>query len=740
MLTSIKLKNAASYRDEQALGPLKVLNFIYGENGCGKSTIAKFLDYKMNCTEVSSRFSECSFEAGWKEGETRKLFVYDADFVRKTISQSTLDGVFVLGEDAPELEAELNRHTLEIENKKSIIGCHGKNKNDLTDDIKKAESKFKEHCWQVGKKYSETFEPAYRGTRNSQAKFMEYCLRALEATREIKPLEELKEAVSLYFSPNGKPVKLPVPPLLSWAEFTALTPSPLLGTSIKGREETTVAELIMRLGNSDWVDQGRAFFDDEICPFCQQKTPHGFKTDLENYFDATYQKNRDCISAYATEYRAQMEQLTKIIASYAEYASPLLNYEKIEFHLKTIEVIIRKNNSELAKKEKELSETVQLEQIEERLDAIRQFIDNARGLIFEFNTKIEKFDEGMESLVEDVWSFLGNEIAPQYTIFKNIRDGKTRGINNISEQVARLTEEITAHKKAVSDIGDKLKNAAKPAEDINNTLRSFGFENFSLKKEGDQARYSIVRNDGKKANETLSEGEKTFIAFLYFYQIVRGVSKEQNIAEDKIVIFDDPVSSLDSKVLYVVSTLIKSLAALKDRYKIKQIFMLTHNVYFFKEVTNLQKEYQALSQYWIIRKKGGNSYLERHDKNPVRTSYQMLWEEVIQAKDNPEMDVRNTLRRIIENYFELFGNISNKWLLAEKFHGDDKLICHSLLQWTNDGSHCVFDDIFVAPSVEGRNNYLRVFKDVFYQNGHGEHYRMMMHEENNDEEAVGATA
>ncbi|NJB66689.1 wobble nucleotide-excising tRNase [Desulfobaculum xiamenense] len=728
MLTSIKLKNTASYKGEQTLEPLKELNFIYGENGCGKSTIAKFLNCKMNCAESSERFSDCSFETGWKENEQRKLFVYDADFVRRTISQSSLEGVFVMGEDAPELEAELKRHEAEIARKKELIQKHDNTLERLKSDIEKAKTELAEQCWQVGKKHSDTFDPAYTGFKKSRAKFRDKCIESHKKGMPAKSLEEIEQSASLYFNPEGKPEKLILPPQFAWADLTGLEPSHLLGESIKGKEETTVAELIEKLGNNDWVDQGRAFFDGKKCPFCQQDAPVDFKMNLEHYFDATYQDKKDSLAEYIAKYNTQAEQLVERINEYKTYSSKCLRYENVKNYLDALEAVLKKNKLELSRKQKELSERVEIDSIDDLLKKIEGVISESRQSVIDYNKKIEEFDRGKIELTNDIWTFLGDEISPQYQAYKKSIDGSNSGIDNINKQRATLHGELREHRAKVAEIGASLKNAAKPVDDINKVLCSFGFTNFSLKKEDDQAHYSIIREDGQKANETLSEGEKTFIAFLYFYQKVKGISESQSTVEDKIVIFDDPVSSLDSKVLYVVSTLIKSLAKERKEYKIHQLFILTHNVYFFKEVTNQQDAETARSLFWIIRKIGGCSQLERHEKNPVRTSYQMLWEEVIQAKDNPTMDVRNTLRRIIENYFELFGNIK-KWKLAEKFDGDDKVICHSLLQWTNDGSHCVFDDLFVTPSVEVRDNYLRVFREIFIKNEHGEHYRMMMHED-----------
>ena len=51
-----------------------------------------------------------------------------------------------------------------------------------------------------------------------------------------------------------------------------------------------IASLIETLGNSDWVQQGRQYFDqlEDQFPFCQQKTNAAFKQSLEVYFDVTY--------------------------------------------------------------------------------------------------------------------------------------------------------------------------------------------------------------------------------------------------------------------------------------------------------------------------------------------------------------------------------------------------------------------------------------------------------------------
>lgn len=88
--------------------------------------------------------------------------------------------------------------------------------------------------------------------------------------------------------------------------------------------------------------------------------------------------------------------------------------------------------------------------------------------------------------------------------------------------------------------------------------------------------------DGTLATNTLSEGEETFISFLYFLQFTKGSVDVSKISNRKVLVLDDPICSLDSTILYIVSSLVKNL--IKDIRKgtsdVEQIFILTHNVFF----------------------------------------------------------------------------------------------------------------------------------------------------------------
>jgi wobble nucleotide-excising tRNase len=77
---------------------------------------------------------------------------------------------------------------------------------------------------------------------------------------------------------------------------------------------------------------------------------------------------------------------------------------------------------------------------------------------------------------------------------------------------------------------------------------------------------------------------------MYFYQLVKGSMRNDGTNIGKIVVIDDPVSSMDSTALFIVSSLIREMVDITlnnydleygsnaiQGFYIKQMFVLTHN-------------------------------------------------------------------------------------------------------------------------------------------------------------------
>jgi wobble nucleotide-excising tRNase len=98
----------------------------------------------------------------------------------------------------------------------------------------------------------------------------------------------------------------------------------------------------------------------------------------------------------------------------------------------------------------------------------------------------------------------------------------------------------------------------------------------------------------------------------------------------------------------------------------------------------------------------------------------------LRSKKRNNTTIRNTLRRILENYFTLLGGI-NLDTLYTNFKGEKKIICKALCSWIHDGSHNVFnDDHYVVLDDTSVERYIGVFKQIFKYSGQIAHYNMMM--------------
>ena len=74
MIKAIKLKNCSPYQQAE-VSSCKKINFIFGANGSGKSTISSFLS-----GSTDSRFSQSSIE--WDGALKETIYVYSRGFRR----------------------------------------------------------------------------------------------------------------------------------------------------------------------------------------------------------------------------------------------------------------------------------------------------------------------------------------------------------------------------------------------------------------------------------------------------------------------------------------------------------------------------------------------------------------------------------------------------------------------------------------------------------------------------------
>lgn len=729
MIKLVKIKNVATFDNEGVqLNNLKKVNFIYGENGSGKTTISNFIH-----DNLDSKFSSCSLT--WQNSMPLKVLVYNKDFRERNFGKGKLNGVFTLGEATAVQIKVIEQKNEELK----AIKANGSQKRETLEKQKaekeKLENEFKEATWKkVYKQNERAFKEAFTGSLQKES-FKNKLLQKFESnTSQLQTFEILKVKAETIF--GKKPQKIDPISQISFDRALEIEANDIWKKIIVGKADVDIAKLIQKLNINDWVNQGRNYIQDDTCPFCQHKTiTDDFKNQIENYFDETYLTEINTLKELKQEYNTLTQniinQLNEIETTQKTFANTKLDLDKFSSYLKTLISQDTTNNEYLNNKVKEPSRSIELVSIKEQFDLITELINQANAEIKKHNDIVTNYATERNNLIQDIWRFLIEDYKTEITTFNNIKDGLEKGIASIEKQ---RKEKLAEYKKLDAEIKNLTKNVTSiqpTVDEINRLLKSYGFLNFEIVPAKEEGFYQIQREDGSIAETTLSEGEITFITFLYYLKLTKGGLSKDEVNSERILVIDDPISSLDSNVLFVVSTLIKDIIQniKSDNGNIKQLILLTHNVYFHKEVSFIDGRTKTCNKtsFWILRKNDKVTGLQSFEmENPIQSSYGLLWQELKSDETKSNLTIQNIMRRIIENYFKLLGKYGDDKLIQKFKSKEEQETCRSLISWINDGSHSINDDLYIELQDRTIEIYKKVFKDIFILTNHEGHYNMMM--------------
>lgn len=664
MIERIEIATCASYGNtSEVMNDLSTFNFVYGPNGSGKTTISRVI-------ADEGQFPTCGVR--WAGATKLQTLVYNRDFVQANFNQPTgLKGIFTLGEKNIEVLQKISEVKQQIDDMQADIdglnntlegvdGPGGKRA-----ELGNVEADFKEACWNLKKKHDAKLQGALVGCRGDAQKFKERILSEAAAnTAEVRAQAELEQRAKTVYGTTPTPYAT-IPALVDTA-FLELEVNPILKKRVLGKTDVDIAGMIQKLGNSDWVKQGVPYFEinNNKCPFCQQMAPAQLGASLAKYFDDAFETDSVAIVGLKSDFQLEGEHLQHALQEAINSASQFLDIDKLKTEKSLFDAKFQTNLQRIENKRKEPSQLVELESMASVTTAAKKLISDANEKITAHNLMVGNLSIEKQTLTQQIWKFLVDvEVRVSLADYKKKKAGIEAAISSLEGKIATARKEMAAKTDELRQLEKGATSIQPTVNAINRLLTSFGFRSFSLATTADGKYYSIRRPDGTDAKNTLSEGEYSFISFLYFFHLLKGSDSSSGITTNRVVVFDDPVSSLDSDILFVVGGLIKSLCQ-EVRNKtgtVKQVFVLTHNVYFHKEVTfNPKRTSGVLNEetFWTVSKFHDVSHLKRHGENPIKTSYELLWAEV-RSPLSSSQTLQNTLRRILESYFRILGNIDS---------------------------------------------------------------------------------
>ena len=294
-----------------------------------------------------------------------------------------------------------------MENLEGVDGKIGKRK-----ELMKYEDDIVDYCWnKIKKPYDGVFQSAFEGMKKSKSKFTETLLRKFtsKALPHRGKDELIKEAETVFKDNVSTHDMYKVPDVDSLMRNLQ---SDLYAQIIVGGKDIDVAELISKLGNSDWVRQGQKILPQSNgrCPFCQQELPVGFAEKLTQYFDETFIANIEKLEKDGEECKRLLSDLAAYIEKVLESPDEgFLDLDAFRIAKQGLDAKISLIMKSIDEKIKEPSRSIAMPTVEVELRTICSIIGVANDKVARHNSLVSNLAESKRKLIEDIWTFLIEE-------------------------------------------------------------------------------------------------------------------------------------------------------------------------------------------------------------------------------------------------------------------------------------------------------------------------------------------
>ncbi|QXE09782.1 MULTISPECIES: AAA family ATPase [Pseudomonas] len=716
MITELNIDGVTSYKSKSTFSPINKTSLIYGLNGAGKSTISEFL-YNQNAPQ----FVKCSL----KTSQACEILVYNQSFLNDYFyEEDNLKGIFTLSKENKDALQQIEAETKELEKhlatQQEIANSAIETAKKLEEEKAKASSKV----WEI------------KTTFSGGDRVLEFCLESLKRTELLfqhivsfpspknEPdytVDDLKAEASSIEGEGAAPFT--TVPTLS-ADWLSIERNSLWSKVIVGSQEGSVAEFIAKAGNSDWVKQGLRFISvdeaPQACPFCQQETITKKIIDsIRNVFDEAYDQDIKQLELIKTEYETLSSNLNIQDIS----NSPLAKKELIDTWTTACEALrasIRENILHISNKIKNPSTPVILTDTNPTVALINDLIKSLNEIINVHNDKLANKKKTKDNIKSRFWTLMRWSYDQTISAYSQSAFALKEEASKISQAATNIAAVVTASNGTIANLRKHTVNIEESIENINAGMIEIGIDGFSVVPYGENF-YRVSRTtDQANAFHSLSEGEKTVITFLYFMELCKGQKTATAVPQAKVVVIDDPISSLSHLYVFNIGQLIKKYFINSDLYK--QIFVLTHSLYFFYELTHTNHKTRSETQqlFRVYKNKNGSSVTPMKYEE-IQNDYQSYWS-IIKDQAAPPALIANCMRNIVEYFFNFvqkadFNNVFQKPALsADKFT--------TFYRYMNRESHSLGQNIF---DIKEFNH--ETFKDglrlIFEECGYSEHYQAM---------------
>lgn len=591
-------------------------NLIYGWNGSGKTTLSRVfraIEQRVACSpgEIALFIDGHQVTGQDFPKTTVPLRVFNRDFVSESVfpvSGGEVPPIFVVGKESVENQKEVDRLKAERTAKEIAL-------QQARSAHQQAEREFDRHCVERARVIKDTLRVPGPGTYNDYNK-TDYRTRAGRmVTAGDGPPHGLSEpdrdSLLIQHRANVKPKVASVPyrfPSLKQlhSELAGVLSATVTSVAIESLKDDPTL--------SDWVRHGLGLHKtraSETCLFCEQSLPGGRLSELESHFSAAYDRflerlgrQRDDLKRLSE--RARDLHLPDRMALYDDLSD---EYDSRRAGLlEALERVSGFVGDLLDALETKTSQPFKSIPLELEIPTIDEAtISRLNEVIARHNAACDDFQGRTTNARDRLALDLIAENLDDYSRLAAAVKAASDAIGPLEQDLKRLMDDIGSLEREIVE-------HRQPAEELNEDLRKYlGHDELSLQVE--ETGYQLLRY-GQLA-EALSEGERTALALLYFLKSLRDRRFD---LRHGVVVLDDPVSSLDANALYLAFGFIRHRT--QDA---GQLFVLTHNFSFFRQVRNWFHHQKGQNKKDINQRPARFYMLDRvHGANPRCTALRAL--------------------------------------------------------------------------------------------------------------------
>ena len=689
----------------------KSVNFIFGKNGTGKSTITDQIK-----DQFSSDFSVKIFQ----------------DFEGITKENGRLNAI-ALGEENAEIQIQIDEIDEQIAELKASTSkpIDGDKRKNLYTENQCAKKAYDSQFQKVEYFYKDTASKIKKETK-PQIASTSYNIRSIKdelSNAKLLSDDEIRKNKATIKAEQKANIVAKEFPKIQLLEYLKAV-NEILVAHVSQPE--SIPELVGKSEKESFAKMGMRIHTHQVgekCVFCGNEISEERWDLLAKYFNNEVEKLNERIKNGIQKIEIEKAKIEAISELKTSDFYP-------EFREKTIEL-----NLAILNKKKELVDF--FDKLSKKLDDKKKAMFIAESEIsFVIPEDFTKIKTDCETLITSNNDFSRNLATNQegakdalryHKIKRALEDfqhetklveltelqkSSDQAAKNLKEKIDELIKKREKRSELVMETQDEEKIANK----INKSLSKMGFSSFTLElvndeESGQKGQYQIRGHqsmEGKlgelRTIEELSKGEKNIIAFLYF---IFALEVDEESSKNKIVVFDDPMTSNDDTMQYLM---ISEFQNLLKRFKNSDdcLILLTHNVHFYLNAQHnpLSKNYKPFGHFHLLT----SNYLTEikmidKESDDFKTNYEMLWKELHFLFEHQQPDLMlGCCRRICENFKEF--------------------TCKTDFYKENSAAKKLFDvnqhfmyDSEAEPNGKTAEEIIEIMKNLFDMNDSLEHFR-----------------